>query len=187
MIPWWSPGVTQQIIDFTLDTYQKKKASILGIRPGYFDEYRRWSDIIELLPLGPRRPNIGDLGPQVKPRDPQKPPGSPYPALPPGIPVVPDIDLNSQPQLDHRPPGQGVQVAAYQGPLWEAQARTNPLRSIYLKPLKFRKKSKFKRKMLKRYVFRTAWSNEMDVDPVNRQRKPAGAPPNQRHPKRHKK
>lgn len=184
MIPWWFPSLSQGIIDFTLDKFTQQKYKNLGIRPGYYDQFRKWSDIIEL-----GKGSIDSLGPQVKPGNPFRPPGAPGPNPPtenpaPGIHQQPRLDL------DHKPPGPGVQVGDPPlGPLWEAQARTNPMRSFFLKPMiSKRKRRKFKVKMKKYYVAPpTFWSAEMDVDPVNRARKPAGSPPGQRHSKRHHK
>jgi hypothetical protein len=143
------PGVTRGIIDFTLDKFNSTKSKKL--KKGYFDATRTWNDVIEWA--RDSYGNIMDLGPQVKPRNPDRPPGRPVnPA--PGVDNPPNIDLDEKMDLDARNPGGRVREEVYQGPLAGYLGRTNPNHSFWLtKFKKIRRRRRLAPRMRKRMMY----------------------------------
>jgi len=158
MIPWWFPGASQQIIDWTMDSFNKHSRPLL--KKGFFDQQRRWDDILEkvrnandIIEWGREQlPNIGDLGPQVKPRNPYAPPGAPAPQPNPGS-HPPGIDLDQQPRL------RGGRTRTRQKKrrkhnTEELLAATNPIHSFWLTKKGNRSiKPKFKSRMKKKQLY----------------------------------
>jgi hypothetical protein len=157
-MPWWFPSASQQIIDWTLDSFNKHSKTHL--QKGFFDQTRRWDDILEkvrnandIIEWGRGQlPNIGDLGPQVKPRNPPAP--VPGPPPPPGHhPDVP-IDLDQQPRLRGGRTRTRQKKRRKHKNMEELLAATNPNHSFWLtkKGTRFIK-PKFKSRMKKKQLY----------------------------------